>query len=83
MRVLSIAGIVGERMTEASLAMLAALWVNCLLYRREAFCLSEHSFHWLSKLRDLGKKAVAKLLPASVRDELGVLALLQPLIGTD
>ena len=70
-------------MTEASLAMLAALWVNCLLYRREAFCLLEHAFHWLSKLRDLGRKAGAKILPASVRDELGVLALLQPLIGTD
>ena len=68
-------------MTEASLAMLAALWVNCLLYRREAFCVL--SFHWLSKLRDLGKKAGAKLFPASVRDELGVFALLQPLIGTD
>ena len=64
--VLLAAALESGRATEPLLATLLALLVHCMLFRREAFCLLERSFQWLSKLREGSRSG---RWPPDVRDE--------------
>ena len=64
--VLLAAALESGRATEPLLANLLFLLVHCMLFRREAFCLLERSFQWLSKLREGSRSG---RWPPDVRDE--------------
>jgi len=65
---------------DAASISVALLGYSCM-YRREAFSLLDHSFHFVPKLRKVPSKRAR--LPDSVRDEMVSLTLLSPLLCSD